>query len=247
MKHPPFIVCVVLLTVATVSTGRVARWMKVVMRKDPVPLRKPLTELNREALGKYVFSHATLLAPATVSALGTDEYVDWEFRDISITRRNNPLQFARALITYHTGKPNLVPHTAEVCWSATGFEVVEAGNVTLEVAEPGGEPMLIPARAVTFEKTAVYDHDRPTVVYTFHCNGRFVATRTGVRVLLNDLTSTYAYFSKVEVSFPRATRAQCVQGAGKLFDRALPALIADHWPDFRAEEEAARRSTGAGD
>ena len=79
------------------------------------------------------------------------------------------------------------------------------------------------------------------MIYTFHCNGRFTATRTGVRLLLNDLTNTYAYFSKVEVSFPGATRQQSIDGAWKVYDRLLPVLLKAHWPDFEAEEEAVRR------
>ena len=82
---------------------------------------------------------------------------------------------------------------------------------------------------------------KETVLYTFHCNGRFVATRTGVRILINDLWNTYAYFSKIEVSFPKATRTLSIEGAKKFFDRVLPLLLRDHWPDFTAEEKKARR------
>ena len=241
LKHRPFIVCVVLLTAATISTGRMTKWMKVALRKEAVPLRKPLTELNRQALGEYEFAQATLLDPATVSALGTEEYIDWEFRDTSVTYRNDPLLFVRALITYYTGKPNLVPHTAEVCWSATGFEIVEKGSVTLNMAGAGHAPMEIPARAVTFEKSAVYDHDRPTVIYTFHCNGEFLAERSLVRARLANPFDKGAYFCKVEVSFHgqrtkarSAGREETIQAAQKFLSRLLPALLDEHLPDWEA-------------
>ena len=48
----------------------------------------------------------------------------------------------------------------------------------------------------------------------------------------------YAYFSKVELTFPSATRAQSIEGAGMLFSRLLPALVDEHWPDFEAAEDA---------
>ena len=98
----------------------------------------------------------------------------------------------------------------------------------------------IPVRVCTFGKTAIFGYDRVSVTYTFHCNGRFVGTRTGVRYLLNKLTNTYAYFSKVEISFSKATREETVKGVGKLYGRVLPLLLADHWPDFEKMERAAR-------
>jgi hypothetical protein len=116
----------------------------------------------------------------------------------------------------------------------------------LEVISPGGEGGGIPVRVCTFVKTAVFGGDQATVVYTFHCNGRFVSTRTDVRVRLNDLTNTYAYFSKIEVSFPGATREQSLQGAKKLFDRLLPVLTGNHFPDFDGAERAAREPIESG-
>ena len=89
-------------------------------------------------------------------------------------------------------------------------------------------------------KFAVQNRAKHTVIYTFSCNGRFVAARNWVRTLINTPTNQYAYFSKVELTFPFATRAESVVGAGRLFDRLLPALVGDHWPDFEAAEQAAR-------
>jgi hypothetical protein len=117
-------------------------------------------------------------------------------------------------------------------------------NVEVEVPRLAPGPTSTPVRLCTFIKTAVFDREEVSVVYTFHCNGRFVATRSGVRLLINDLTERHAYFSKVEVSFPGATREQGLQGAAKLFDRLLPILVKDHFPDFAAAESAVRRSGG---
>jgi hypothetical protein len=95
-------------------------------------------------------------------------------------------------------------------------------------------------------KTAVFNRDLVSVVYTFFCNGRFVATRNGVRLLINDPRERHAFFSKVEVGFPHATREQNVQGATKLLNHLLPVLVRDHYPDFEAAEKAARTvATGA--
>lgn len=244
---PPFVVAVILLAAAAILAGPVGNWMRIKHAKRALPLRAPLSTLDEAAIAPYRVVERHVLEPVVVEALGTDRYLSWTLEDTSVGL-DDPLRYATFLVTYYSGGRNLVPHRPDVCYLGEGYEPAQPhGNLKIDVPSLVPGSTALPVRACTFVKTALRNRTKLSVVYTFHCNGRFVATRTGVRVLLNDLTSTYAYFSKVEVSFPRATRAQCVQGAGKLFARVLPTLIADHWPDFEAEEEAARRSTGAGD
>jgi len=69
--------------------------------------------------------------------------------------------------------------------------------------------------------------------------------RTGVRLLINDMANTYAFFSKIETSFPLATREQNVEGARKLFGYVLPVLLRDHMPDFEAAEAEAKARAAA--
>ena len=59
-----------------------------------------------------------------------------------------------------------------------------------------------------------------------------------MRVAVTDPSITYAYFSKVEIRFPRATREENVEGAKMLLNRLLPVLLRDHWPDVKAAEQA---------
>jgi len=157
------------------------------------------------------------------------------------------------LVTYYSGGHNLVPHTPDVCYLGAGYQPGRAHeNVTLSVPELGAAGAKLWVRVLTFVKTAIFDRQDVSVVYAFHCNGRFVETgafvdpRTAVRLLLNDPANTYAYFSKVEVSFPRATREQSLKGAAKLFGAVLPVLVKEHWPDFEAAESAARTGVAAG-
>jgi hypothetical protein len=86
-------------------------------------------------------------------------------------------------------------------------------------------------------------------VYTFHCNGDFIASRTGVRRRTTRLSDRYAYFSKVEVSFhgttgTAPTRKQTIAATRDLFEYLLPVLIEEHWPDWdaRAGEPSGERS-----
>ncbi len=81
------------------------------------------------------------------------------------------------------------------------------------------------------------------MLYTFHANGDFRGSRTGVRLALGDPRSTHAYFSKVEVridlvrrtlSSPIApsgpTPEATVQASKALLRTVLPMLVVDYWP-----------------
>jgi hypothetical protein len=244
---PPFVVAVVMLGIAAVLAGPVGRWMKIKHAKLPLPLVSPLSALDEEALAPYRVLERHILDPTIVEALGTDMYINWTLEDTSVGS-NDPLRYASLLVTYDTGGRNLVPHRPDVCYLGMGYEPAQPHeNIEIDLRSLAPEATKVPVRVCTFVQTALRDRAKASVVYTFRCNGRFVATRTGVRVLLNDLTSTYAFFSKVEVSFPMATRAQCVEGAGKLFDRVLPLLLGHHWPDFEGAEEQFRRQKEAAD
>lgn len=241
---PPFIAAVILLVTAVVLDGPVGRWMDVKRDKLPLPLRAPLNTLREDALRPYRVRTRHILEPVVVEALGTDMYLSWSLEDTSVPQ-GDPLRRADLLVTYDTGGNNLVPHTPDVCRLGAGYQPAQPHeNVKIPVPALGHGSGSIPLRVCTFVKTDVFARGKVSVVYTFHCNGKFVATRSGVRVLINDLTNTYAYFSKVEVSFPGATRDQCVEGSKKLLDRVLPVLLEHHWPDFEAAEKQARAGAG---
>ncbi len=237
----PFVVAVVLLSAAAVLAGPVANWLQIKHRKQPLRLRSPLAALDADALAPYRVIRRHVLEPAIVEALGTNQYLDWTLEDRSVAA-DDPLRYVNLFITYDTGGYNLVPHTPDVCRRGAGYQPAQPHeNVDLEVPALAETFRAVPSRVCTFAKTDIFSREKVSVVYTFHCNGKFVATRTGVRLLMNELANTYAYFSKVEVSFPKATRAQCVEGAAKLYNRVLPLLVKNHWPDFDAAEKDARQ------
>lgn len=244
---PPFLVAVALLVAAAGLAGPVANWLQIKQGKRPLPLKTPLNALDEKSMTPYRVLRRNELEPPVVEALGTEMYISWMLEDTSVSG-NDPLRYAHLLISYDTGGHNLVPHTPDVCWLGGGYEPAQPHeNVEIDVpslwdgSATADRSHTVPIRVCTFVKTALRNRREESVIYTFHSNGRFVATRTGVRVLINDLTNTYAYFSKVEVSFPKATRTQSIEGAKKLFDRLLPLLIRNHWPDFTAAEKKARQ------
>ena len=116
----------------------------------------------------------------------------------------------------------------------------------MEVEIPSlGQGYKIPVHMLVFQRSAKFGHQKSLVLYTFHVNGEFRATRTGVRGLLGNPLNRYAYFSKVEVTFGANDALPPVDEglvAGKKFLQAvIPILLADHWPDWEAAEQAAAR------
>ena len=236
----PLGIAVAMLSAAACFAGPLASWMNLNQQKQAIALRAPLASLDESVLAPYRVVKRNVLDQVTLDALGTDMYLSWQLENETLPPKD-PLRVAHLFVTYDSGGNSLVPHTPEVCWLGGGYEPAQPHeNVELDLTSLPGNRSSVPARVCTFAKTALRNRSKQTVVYTFHCNGRFVATRTGVRILVNAPTNRYAYFSKVEMTFPGATRAQSVEGAGILFNRLLPALIRGHWPDFQAAEDAAR-------
>ena len=244
---PPFTVAVIVLGLAALLAGPVARWTDFRQAKKPLPLKAPLSRLSADALAPYKVLRRDVLEPSFVEALGTEEYLSWRLENTALPP-NDPLRRADLLVTYYSGGHILVPHTPDVCYLGTGYEPAQAHeNVVIAGPSLDGDAVAVTVRVCSFVKTSVFNREITSVVYTFFCNGRFVATRTDVRLLTHDPRDVHAFFSKVEVSFPQATREQNVEGAADLFNRLLPVLIKDHWPDFEAAERAARQKTNADD
>ncbi len=206
--------------------------MRLQQDKLPLPLKKPLSTLDESSIVPYRILQRSQLDPLVEEALGTKDYLNWQLEDASVPP-TDPLRRATLFVTYDTGGRNLVPHTPDECFLGAGYQPSRPHETTeLSIPSLIGRFSRVPARVCTFGRTAVFHREQVTVLYTFGCNGRFASSRTEVRVLLNDPRNTHAYFSKVEVHFPGATREQSVAGAARLLDKVLPALLRDHWPEF---------------
>lgn len=238
----PFMIAVGFLGIAALLAGPVAERLDLRHGKEALPLRKPLGALDEAALGAYRVVQRHVLDSTVVEALGTDQYLSWTLEDSSLAA-TDPLRYSQLFVTYDTGGQNLVPHTPDECRLGAGYQPAQAHeNVEVAVAGVPATSGSMPVRVCSFVKTAVFNRSEVSVVYTFFCNGEFTATRNGVRLLISDPRDHYAFFSKIEASFPQANREQSVQGAARLFERLVPILIRDHYPDFASSEAAARRS-----
>lgn len=241
-RSPAFILAVVLLGSAAVLSGPVSSLLKFTQAKNALPLRKPLDLLDASKLGSYRVTDRLVFEPVVVEALGTDQYLMWRLEDTRL-EAGDPLRVAQVFVTYYTGGGNLVPHTPDVCYLGSGYQPKQA-HENVEVSVPGrGEP--IPMRLLTFERTAIFDRSDFSVTYTFHCNGAFTETRSGVRILTGDPRARYAYFSKIELSFPRASREETREGAARVLEYLLPVLLTDHFPDYERAGREADKGSGA--
>jgi hypothetical protein len=247
LGSPPFLICLAVLGAAAVAAGPGARAFRAALIKEAIHCRKPLYQMDRASLGPYRFVKANTLTGTLMAALGTDNYLDWVVED-SRVNRNSPVRYARIFVTYDTGKVTLVPHTPDVCMVGAGYQPKQPHeNTTIPVPALAPKETEVPARVLTFIRSDVYNEEELTVIYTFHCNGQFTASRTRVRQLINNPLDRYAYFSKVEVSFSRrptgqggASREQSVEAARDLLNCLLPVLVHDHYPDWETVQREER-------
>lgn len=247
--RPPFLLALLVLAAAAFGVTPLVNRRSGTAVKEALPLRRPLGEMKKEGFGPYTFRQANVLAKSMEDALGTQEYLDWVFEDTSVKPVSNPLRWARLFITYYTGGRDPVPHVAEECYLGSGYQETKAEDLALEVPGLGRS---IPVRALTFQRTSIFDRDEPTVVYTFHCNGDFAARRNQVRYRIASLHGRYAYYAKIEVSFGRPdsrphnpTREEAVAGARKLLNYVLPELLTNHLPDWEAAARSGPEPTAA--
>jgi hypothetical protein len=249
---PPFVVALVLLGTAVILAGPVTRWMAIKQIKKALPLKAPLSRLDAAAIAPYRLREPHVLESEFIEALGTDQYLSWTIENPEAAP-DDPLRFAHLFVTYYSGGADLVPHVPDICYLGAGYDPARPHETAeMDVRSWGAKSAALPLKVCTFAKSALFDRREITVVYTFACNGRFAADAHQVRIILSDLTTTYAFFSKVEASFFAGTvidgkarpvrwasREESVGGVRRLFERLLPVLVRDHWPDFEAAEREA--------
>lgn len=229
-------------------------WFEKIHDKEPLPPRRPLASLDRDLFKPYRFIKADFMPPESVEALGTNEYLRWTLED---PRRaeDDPLRYVSLFVTYYTGGLDLVPHTPDECYFASGYDPATLPETVVRPLETlPEEAREVPLRLVTFEKTGIFGRSRLSVIYTFFCNGRFTADKLDIRFQKIRPASRYAFFSKVELIFGGtasnkpgirpATPEETLEGAEEVLSVALPRLVESAWPDIE-EAGAPRKAPGA--
>lgn len=240
-----FWTAVAMLAGAALLHRPMAAWLGVIADKRPLPPRRPLSALTRDALSSYRFVRAETLSAETVEALGTREYLVWVLED-ETRGSTDPLRFATLVVTYYTGGPELAVHRPEECYAASGLQPQDARNVVRVIESLKPELREVPLRAMTFSRQNLTEEDIH-VIYTFFCNGRFTVSPVDIRLWTRDPSLYYAYFSKVEISFGdgqagggdrQQTLGRAIDGAAELLNALLPRLVGEVWP----AEDQLRRS-----
>lgn len=239
-SRPTFVVCTVILLLSAIGLEATVRFLGLEFRKRPVPLQQPLRQFDFARLGpEYRLEETYAISAEGLQELGTDEYLSCTLLD---TRRppTDPLSHANVLITYYTGDPDQVPHVPDVCYLGGGFQQLGSEKLSLTVPELGSAGRDIPLRQLKFGKQVFGARQEATVLYLFSANGQYECDRERLRLILGNPFGRYAYFSKVEVSFPASSNADQAAARGmEVLAKMLPVLVRDHWPDW---QEVGKRS-----
>jgi hypothetical protein len=242
--QPAFLICAGVLAIAASTMSAAIKLSGIYLRKEPVLLKKPLSQLGESDLTPYkVVTKQRIENPDVLETMGTEDYIQWVLEDTSAPA-DSPVRLCMLFITYYS-TPDNVPHAPEECYIGGGYERISAEEVTLKISSPplqtDGE-WQINARYVVFAKTNPNlwgDKVTFPVMYTFSVNGEYAGSREDTRLILNkNLFGKFSYFSKVEwnlynisrggVTYPN--KQETVAASEKLLAIILPVLEKEHWP-----------------
>lgn len=114
---PAAVLAVLTLAGGAIGFEAAARQLNVVLRKEPVPLRRHLTEIPR-VLGPWESEREMRFDAAALEELGTDKYID----RVYVAREGEHEGTAVSVhVAYYTGMIDAVPHIPDRCFQAAGF------------------------------------------------------------------------------------------------------------------------------
>jgi hypothetical protein len=246
-----FLGCLALLVAATV--GFEFKFRNTVIRKDPMPLRKSLGQLDWR--NKLVFSEGGKrysyrlegrpdeLDPESVNKLGTTEFIGWRLRLWDDTQERPTEHLFHLFITYYTGKPDQVPHVPEECMLGSGFYQAKDWAEHVNLPNLPQKDQVADLQALLFVReggSMIGTRDCELVMYTFRANDKWQADREDVRRTLGNPFDRSAYFSKVELAFPLPPEMpeeavkKAMQEGKRFLEVALPVLVQEHWPVWQS-------------
>lgn len=193
--------------------------------KKPLPIRKPLVDMNRDAMMPFRVMREDRLTAEIVENLGTQEYINWLLQEVG-PRDAKPVHFS---VTYYTGVQDQVPHVPEECMFQGGMTQESDTMLTFKLPRLGQD---VQVRRLSFN-TPRQLGQRSYVYYTICVNGEFHGDRQPVRIKMAHPLESHLYYSKVEISLDGSgvdNPARFDEQAAEIFDRALTELFKSHWP-----------------
>ncbi len=246
--QPAFLICTATLAIAASGMSIAIQKFGIYLKKEPLPLKKPLDLLDESQLGPYkVISKSKIENEEVIEALGTEDYIQWLLEDTEAAA-DSPVRRCMIFITYYD-LPDRVPHVPEECYAGGGYQKIASDSVTFEVSRAKGvlspQTKKIPGKYLVFAGTESDHWHRNTkfsLLYLINVNGIYAGNREDARVVLNkNIFGKYSYFTKVELgpfisgigvrSYP--TKKEAVLAGQKLLSIILPILEKDHWPDWK--------------
>lgn len=234
--QPAFLICVVVLTVAGAGMSVMTKALGVYLKKEPLPLKKPLSELDERKLAPYqVVARRTIDNEAILKSLGTRDYIQWVLED-PCEPVAGPARRVLLFLTYYE-LPDRVPHVPEECYVGSGFERLQSSRVVFQVdgIDPNGS---VPGRFLLFQAPQGDLEQRVgpfPVLYLFRINHEYAGSRDEARLAMNrNIFRRYSYFSKIELAFNQAyvgpAMADAIAASERLLAVLLPLLEQEHWP-----------------
>ena len=238
--QPVFLICVGLLAITVGGMSVVVKLSGIYLKKEPLPLKKPFSELNISGLTPYKVVEKTEIENRDVlESLGTEDYIQWTLEDTSVSAESN-VRFCTLFITYYS-LPDVVPHRPEECYIGGGLQGIKFETIMLRVTQ-GLNERQIKTRYLVFADTksgALLGGASFPVLYTFIANGKY-GDRDDTRKTLNrNLFGKFSYFSKVEWKFFNRTpgrttypnKQETLAASEKLLAVILSVLEKEHWPN----------------
>jgi hypothetical protein len=247
LLQPAFLICVAVLLAAAGGLSVTGRRQ---VQKEPLPLRKPLPEMNEEAIAPYrVIDKGKTLSADVIKALGTEEYIQWMLEDTSVPA-DNPCRFSSLFVTYYTGTPDAVPHIPDECYLGGGsqakgsYDVITPINWLNTEHVQASEDIPVKCAAFSGKGGQVWESEGVfLVMYTFKVNGAYKGSRDATRLALGTNRSKYSYYAKVEWRFfgmggiggsrVYPSREEAAEGSKKFLSVVLGELERSHWPDWK--------------
>ncbi len=197
--------------------------------KAPLPVRKPLDQLDRRNLLPFEVINAETFSEEIVEELGTNQYISWVVK--TLDPKSGDYRGGTVSVTYYTGVVDQVPHVPEECMTQGigAFTLDSDDSAQMQLSRLG---QTIPIRKQVYLAPRRLN-SRTYVYYTFSVNGEFLANRTAVRRRMASISDTHLYYSKVEVGFKAHVEmdtADIDERARDLLDRVITELVAAHWP-----------------
>jgi len=243
--QPAFLICATVLAIAASIMSMTIKKFGVILKKEPLPLKKPLDLLDEKALADYKVTARTLIEnKEVVKSLGTKDYLQWNLEDANAAV-DSTVRYCTLFITYYD-LPDVVLHVPEECYMGSGYQRLAYESVTLKIKKSDAEEN-IPVRYIVFTSTGSNQWQSGTefpVLYLFNVNGVYANSREEARMILNEnLFGKYSYFSKIEWKFFNTrlgaavypSKEDAIAASQKLLKVILPILETDHWPITRKE------------